>query len=87
MKLFFKGTYEDNFSAFYEAEKHLKENGYSVGSMCQNGPIYFKKGNFRIAKCRNMSDEDRKICDGYMKCDDFRNADVILVFTNTISQN
>jgi hypothetical protein len=32
-----KGT----FSAFYEAEKLLREEGYTVGSMCRDEPIGF----------------------------------------------
>ncbi|MDA3939618.1 MAG: hypothetical protein PF693_09945 [Spirochaetia bacterium] len=55
-----KGT----FKAKTAAEKWLTDNGYSFGSSCVYSPQAIKKGNWNIAKWRNLTVEERKNIDG-----------------------
>lgn len=59
----FKGD-GSTFGAAYEAEKWLRDNGYSVGPMCVGYPQAVLKGNFAIAKWRNLTREERLAVDG-----------------------
>lgn len=54
----------EDFSAFREAEKFARENGFSVGSMEREAPIGLAKGECYISKWRNMSRQDHKELDG-----------------------
>ena len=49
-----------DFAAFQEAENYLKENGYSWGSMQRDDPIGIMKGDYDIAKWRNLSAKEKK---------------------------
>jgi len=71
------------FMSYYEAERHLKDLGYSVGSMCRNEPIGFKHGELYVAKWYNLSKEDKENLDGVMLPEpDFREGSSIILFFN-----
>lgn len=55
-----KGT----FAAYNAAKKWLKENGYSYSPSCANAPIAIMKGNYNIAKWKNLTDDEIKQLDG-----------------------
>jgi len=59
----FQGNGE-TFSAHYAAQEWLRENGYSYGSTCRNMPIAIKKGDYSIAKWKNLTNEERQDIDG-----------------------
>lgn len=62
-KIVFNGNGE-TFSALYEAEKWLRDNGYSVGSSCIGCPTGVVKGDAYISKWRNMTAEEKDALDG-----------------------
>jgi len=67
------------FSARYEAEKWLTENGYSYGSSCAMFPTGIVKGeNIYIAKWRNMSKKERNALDGELHAN--REGDAKIIF-------
>ena len=70
------------FSAFYSAEKRLKELGYTTGSMCSTEPIGFADADVvsYVAKWYNIDREDKGKLDGVMESDDFREGGVTIVF-------
>ncbi|TDF42481.1 hypothetical protein EYS14_03600 [Alteromonadaceae bacterium M269] len=57
------------FSAKYEAENWLRDNGYSYGSSCVNGPQGVIKGEAYISKWYNLSVEEREEMDGALYAD------------------
>lgn len=67
-----------DFSAFYAATDWLKERGYSYGSMCMDMPIGILKGNWCIAKWRNLTITERKQLDGQLVSNDFREGPVVV---------
>jgi hypothetical protein len=67
--LTFNGDGSD-FSAGCEAEKWLRENGYSYGYMQGCSPRAIAKGDIEIEKWRNISREEKdNVIDGYMDGD------------------
>ncbi len=70
------------FSAFYSAEKRLKELGYVTGSMCRTEPIGFADADVvgYVSKWYNINREDKGKLDGVMASDDFREGGVTIVF-------
>jgi hypothetical protein len=73
-----KGT----FLAFHEAENLLKEEGYTIGSMCLNEPIGFADGEKYkyISKWYNMDREEHMLLDGVIISDDFREGGVEILY-------
>jgi hypothetical protein len=73
-----KGT----FSAFYEAQSLLKEEGYTVGSMCRDEPIGFADGEKYdyVSKWYNMNGDEKLLLDGVMISDDFREGGVEILY-------
>lgn len=67
-----KGT----FKAYYTAENFVREKGYSFGSMCMNMPIALKKGDWHIAKWRNLTGTEKLDIDGHITSKDFREGPV-----------
>lgn len=55
---------EGTFQALYAAQNWLRENGYSYGSTCREEPIGVMKGEWDIAKWRNLSRQDIAGLDG-----------------------
>jgi len=71
----FTGT--QDFEAYRNAESYCYDNGYSVGSMCAPQPTAIKKGNYDIAKWRNLSQTDKNNIDGTITTDsDYRNGTI-----------
>jgi len=70
------------FSALGDATEWVRSRGYSLGIMCGNEPIAFKKGYWNIQKWRNLSADDRFNIDGVVTSDDFRDGDVTIKITN-----
>ena len=77
-------TSTGTFTAIREAEEYLRENGYTVGSMCRNEPIGFADAeNYKyVAKWYNINVEDRKLLDGVIISNDFREGNVQILFFN-----
>lgn len=67
-----------DFKAVNAACNWLRENGYSYGSMCMNMPIGILKGDWCIAKWRNLNAKERKQLDGQLVSDDFREGPVVI---------
>jgi hypothetical protein len=67
MKLVFdqKGTWK----AKDAAEQWCRDNGVSFGSSCDIGPTGLLRGNYRIAKWRNLTLKERSQLDGTMDGD------------------
>jgi hypothetical protein len=69
------------FQAFYSSEKHLKELGYCVGSMCRQEPIGFAYGAECVAKWYNLDSRDKAQLDGViLPQPDFREGGAIILF-------
>lgn len=75
----FKKVFKNDGTAFgatYKAEKWLRDNGYSVGSSCVFSPQGVMKGDFIIAKWRNLSPKERSEMDGTLQA--ARDQDAVL---------
>jgi hypothetical protein len=70
---------EGTFNAMYAAQRYLSEHGYSYGSNCAMLPTAFLKGDYDIAKWKNLTAKERKQVDGIMT-GDFRQGPVFLKF-------
>ncbi len=70
----------EDFSAYRNATRYLNSNGYSFGSMCRDEPIGVMKGNYCIAKWRNLSTNEKNSLDGRMISKDFRYDSVTVEF-------
>ena len=67
-----------DFAAVNAARNWLQEQGYSYGSMCMDMPIGILKGNWTIAKWRNLTAKERKQLDGQLVSKDVRNGPVVV---------
>lgn len=67
-----------NFSAVNAARDWLRDHGYSYGSMCGDMPIGILKGDWCIAKWRNLTPKERNQLDGKLISSDFRNGPVVI---------
>ena len=73
-------TQEGEFKAYYAACAWCEEHGYSYGSMQRDAPIGVLKGNWIIAKWRNLTLKERQELDGTISCvETFRKAPVHVV--------
>jgi hypothetical protein len=66
-----------DFSAMNEAEKFLEANGYSIGSCERGSPRGILKGDWTIAKWRNLDKTDVAAMHGKMT-GDMRNGPVLV---------
>lgn len=57
---------EETFKALYLAQDWLRENGYSYGSTCRDQPIGILKGDWVIAKWRNLTAKEVAGLDGVL---------------------
>lgn len=74
---------DNDFEAYRKAEKWVKENGYSAGSMCSPSPTAIFKGDCYVAKWRNLSVKERNSADGYItSVNNYRSGPVELVVYN-----
>jgi hypothetical protein len=73
---------EGTFKSVYEAEKRLREMGYTIGSMSGNQPIGFACGEKYgyISKWYNMTTEEHKKLDGVMISNDWREGSVDIIW-------
>lgn len=79
---------EGTFESYGKACEWCKENGYSYGSMCRDEPIALMKGDYIIAKWRNLSEDERHNSDGLMLSSDFREASVrVIIYEALESKN
>lgn len=62
MEIVFEG--KKDFEAFYKARDFLESRGFSVGSMQGDDPIGIRRGDWDIAKWRNLSEDDMSKLDG-----------------------
>ncbi len=65
----------DTFGALYAAEAWCKENGFSFGSTDVTGYVALKRGEWAIAKWKNLTAKERAQCDGIMS-GDWRNGPI-----------
>ena len=52
------------FESLYAAQKWLTQNGYSFGPSCAMKPIPVLKGDFVIAKWKNLTKKEIAMLDG-----------------------
>jgi len=57
------------FQAFYAAQQWLTKHGYSFGPTCRGQPVGILKGDFIIAKWRNLTDQEIEQLDGCLTGD------------------
>jgi hypothetical protein len=67
------------FGALYAAENWLRENGYSCGSSCVFHPQAIKKGEWCIAKWRNLTQAEKEDIDGILVAGRDKNAIIKLL--------
>ena len=75
---------EGTFKSVYEAEKQLREMGYTIGSMSGRDPIGFaceEKYGY-ISKQYNMNSDEHKLLDGVMISNDWREGSVDIIWFN-----
>ena len=68
------------FQSLYAAQKWLEQNGYSFGSTCLEMPIGILKGDFIIAKRKNLTKAEIAQLDGRLS-GDMRNGPVMIQLT------
>lgn len=76
-KIEFKGG--GTFEAMYAAQRYLTANGYSYGSSCYPQPTAIMKGQYHIAKWKNLTEKERSQVDGTMT-GDMREGPVVITF-------
>lgn len=72
-----------DFEAFRDAESWLKENGYSWGSMQGDAPIGVMRGDYDIAKWRNLSTREINALDGTITGDKRNGPVTVTIFKAT----
>lgn len=72
-----KFTQTETFEAYREACAWLDKNGYSYGSMCNPLPTGILKGDFIIAKYRNLTKNEISELDGTIT-GNYRNGPVTI---------
>lgn len=65
------------FAAYHAACAWLKENGFSYGSMSGFLPTAIKRGDWAIAKWKNLTAQERRDIDGTIE-GDFREGPVVV---------
>jgi hypothetical protein len=68
----------ETFGALYAAREWCHANGISYGSLCRDMPVGLMRGDYQIAKWKNLTSEERASCDGLMTSSDFREGDVVI---------
>lgn len=73
----------NTFSALYLAQKWLRENKISAGSLCGDMPVALIRGeDVLVAKWRNLTAKEKAQADGYMESKDFRAGEVTIEMKN-----
>lgn len=65
------------FEAYWAAEAWCQENGISVAPMCYPYPTGLMRGNFSIAKYKNLTQKEIRTLDGTIT-GDFRDGPVFV---------
>ncbi|GFM49014.1 hypothetical protein K5D38_04860 [Pseudomonas cichorii] len=67
----FKKTFSNpgTFKALWAAQEWLQQNGYSYGSTCREMPIGILKGDYVIAKWKNLTQQEISELDGDLQGD------------------
>ncbi|AMX90843.1 hypothetical protein IPC618_21455 [Pseudomonas aeruginosa] len=75
----FQKTFDQTgtFEALYACQQWLSANGYSYSSTCRDGPVGVMKGDYGIAKWRNLTREERAELHGTVD-GDFREGPLVL---------
>ena len=68
---------QGDFAALHAAEKWLADNGYSYSPTCAMHPVAILKGDYQIAKWRNLTPKEIKALDGDMN-GDFRTGPLVV---------
>ena len=68
---------QGTFEALHAAQCWLRENGYSFGATCACCPVGVLKGDYLIAKWRNLTRQERAELDGTLS-GDFREGPLTL---------
>lgn len=68
---------EGTFKALHAAQAWLRLHGYSCGSTCSMGPVGILKGDYCIAKWRNLTRKERSELDGTLD-GNFREGPLVL---------
>lgn len=75
------GSGKVEFGASYEAQEYLNDKGYFLGVMDGNNPIGFASDDYILAnKWHSLSKEDKTKLDGVLVSEDFRTANVKIIF-------
>lgn len=70
---------DETFSAYRQAQQYLTDNGYSYGPSCVMYPTAILKGDYNIAKWKNLTAKERKQVDGIIT-GDMRHGPVTITF-------
>lgn len=76
-------VHDETFGAYKAAEEYCKALGVSVGHMCHPMPTGLAKGDFEIAKWKNLSAEDKMLLDGVI-VGEFRNGPVNVYLSHKV---
>lgn len=71
---------QDAFSGYYDAEKFLKKEGLTVGSMCGQQPTAAIRGADYVGKWKNIRSNEWKHIDALIVGEDYRSKDVSVYF-------
>jgi hypothetical protein len=69
----------DTFGAYRKAEAYCNEFGYSTGSISSPLPTAIKKGDYHVAKWKNLTRKEIESIDGVILADSFREGPVKLL--------
>lgn len=73
------------FGALHKAETWIRENGYSKGSLCRDEPVGLMRGDYNIAKWKNLSAKERKSFDALLlPVHEFREGGCKIVFLKVV---
>jgi len=66
-KVFEQAKGDIDFTAYLAAQDWLSDRGFSYGSSCREMPTAIKKGDWLIAKWKNLTNSERKDVDGLLQ--------------------
>jgi len=70
----------ESFTAYTDVKNKLKKK-YTIGSMEGRYPIGFADKKYKyVSKWSNINIEDKKLLNGIIVSDDFRNGDALIVY-------
>lgn len=71
----------DTFGNFYDAEKWIRENGYSSGSTDHGALVPVRKGEYGDfpQKWKNLTPLGKSRCCGVIRSNDYREGEVMVI--------